>query len=161
MRTGALQFAPGFCSRLLTKFLPEGNPEMRRRDLLKGAVLLPAFARAGGSTPLGQSCDLNFGPAVTERLNQGPFDIDQDQGWQPCCLRRHPSGLSGILDLDWSATAGRKVGRRWPRGPDGKQWSSTWRRSPACHSWMFSTFAAIGATCNLALDGSISIRFGR
>ena len=55
---------------------------MRRRDLLKGAVLLPALARAGGSTRPSQDSDLNFGPASEERLNQGPFEIDQDQGWQ-------------------------------------------------------------------------------
>ena len=54
---------------------------MRRRDLLKGAVLLPALARAGGSIDPGRGCDLNFGPAATSRLNQGPFEIDQDQGW--------------------------------------------------------------------------------
>jgi hypothetical protein len=94
---------------------------MRRRDLLKGAVLLPAFARAGGSTPLGQSCDLNFGPAVTERLNQGPFDIDQDQGWQTVLFTtpserpvRNP-GL-GLVGYSWeesgpslAARAGRET----------------------------------------------------
>src|SRR5579872_6573746 len=55
---------------------------MRRRDLLKGAVLLPALAGAGASTQFNQSGELSFGPASRERLNQGPFDIDQDEGWQ-------------------------------------------------------------------------------
>src|SRR5579872_5965156 len=55
---------------------------MRRRDLLKGAVLLPALAGAGASTQFNQSGELSFGPASKERLNQGPFDIDQDEGWQ-------------------------------------------------------------------------------
>src|SRR5215813_12441266 len=55
---------------------------MRRRDLLKGAVLLPALASAGASTSVNQDCDFSVGPAPKERLNQGPFDIDQDQGWQ-------------------------------------------------------------------------------
>lgn len=55
---------------------------MRRRDLLKGAVLLPALARADVSTRAGQDSDISFGPSAKERLNQGPFDIDQDQGWQ-------------------------------------------------------------------------------
>ncbi len=45
---------------------------MKRRDLLKGAAILPAFA-AYADVPA---------PPVRERLNQGPFDIDQDQGWQ-------------------------------------------------------------------------------
>lgn len=57
---------------------------MRRRDLLKGALLLPAVAAAGAdvSPHLWQGYDFGSGPPVVERLNQGPFDIDQDQGWQ-------------------------------------------------------------------------------
>jgi len=55
---------------------------MRRRDLLKGAVLLPALARAEITAGLKQDCDISCGAPVGERLNQGPFDIDQDQGWQ-------------------------------------------------------------------------------
>ena len=55
---------------------------MRRRDLLKGAVLLPALARADITAGLKQDCDISFGAPVGERLDQGPFDIDQDQGWQ-------------------------------------------------------------------------------
>src|SRR5882757_2145336 len=45
---------------------------MQRRELLKAAAMLPALA-AGAEVPA---------PPVRERLNQGPFDIDQDQGWQ-------------------------------------------------------------------------------
>ncbi|HZU28077.1 MAG TPA: hypothetical protein VFA04_21280, partial [Bryobacteraceae bacterium] len=45
---------------------------MRRRDLLKLGAAIPAFA----------ACDLGSGPPVRERLDQGPFDIDQDAGWQ-------------------------------------------------------------------------------
>jgi len=55
---------------------------MRRRDLLKGAILLPALAGADLTTRPWQDCDFGFGPPVGERLDQGPFDIDQDQGWQ-------------------------------------------------------------------------------
>jgi hypothetical protein len=56
---------------------------MRRRDLLKGAVLLPA-ALASADVPGHRWQGYNFGagPPVQDRLNQGPFDIDQDQGWQ-------------------------------------------------------------------------------
>lgn len=56
---------------------------MRRRDLLKGAALLPALA-AGADVPahLWQGYNFNSGPPIRERLNQGPFEIDQDQGWQ-------------------------------------------------------------------------------
>src|SRR5256884_9043360 len=56
---------------------------MNRRDLLKSAVLLPAVAAAGDvPAHLWQGYEFGAGPAARERLNQGPFDIDQDQGWQ-------------------------------------------------------------------------------
>src|SRR2546427_10949857 len=55
---------------------------MRRRDMLKGAVLLPAVLAADVPSHLWQSYDFGSGPPVRERLNQGPFEIDQDQGWQ-------------------------------------------------------------------------------
>jgi hypothetical protein len=57
---------------------------MRRRDLLKGAVLLPAALGASADVPghLWQGYNFGAGPPLQERLNQGPFDIDQDQGWQ-------------------------------------------------------------------------------
>jgi hypothetical protein len=55
---------------------------MRRRDLLKGAMLLPALARAHVTARLGQESGSGFGPSVKERLDQGPFDIDQDMGWR-------------------------------------------------------------------------------
>ena len=56
---------------------------MRRRDLLKGAALLPLLNRSVMATPhpdYGRefSCAWSTG----DRLDQGPFDIDQDQGWQ-------------------------------------------------------------------------------
>ena len=93
---------------------------MRRRDLLKAAVLLPALVRAGDSR-LGQGCDLSLGPAAGERLNQGPFDIDQDQGWQTVLFTtpserplRNP-GL-GLVGYSWeesgpslAARAGRET----------------------------------------------------
>jgi len=55
---------------------------MRRRELLKGAVLLPSLARANASSAGEQHSDLNPGWISKERLDQGPFDIEQDQGWQ-------------------------------------------------------------------------------
>src|SRR6184192_2204937 len=56
---------------------------MNRRDLLKGAALLPAVAAVGDvPSHLWQGYEFGSGPPVRERLNQGPFDIDQDQGWQ-------------------------------------------------------------------------------
>ncbi len=57
---------------------------MRRRDLLKSAVLLPAVLGSAADVPahLWQGYEFGPGPTVRDRLNQGPFDIDQDQGWQ-------------------------------------------------------------------------------
>ena len=53
---------------------------MRRRDLLKSAAFLPVLGIAGASP---EKCGLIPAPVSTgERLDQGPFDIDQDQGWQ-------------------------------------------------------------------------------
>ena len=62
---------------------------MRRRDLLMGAAILPtarslsAFAEGPAFRQhLWQGYDFgSFFPAK-DRLDQGPFDIDQDQGWQ-------------------------------------------------------------------------------
>jgi hypothetical protein len=65
---------------------------MKRRDMLKGAALLPLIP---GLKPLAddtkhlasprhlwQGYDFGSLFPARERLNQGPFDIDQDQGWQ-------------------------------------------------------------------------------
>jgi hypothetical protein len=55
---------------------------MRRRELLKSALALPAALAADVPAHLWQGFNFGSGPPVRERLNQGPFDIDQDQGWQ-------------------------------------------------------------------------------
>ncbi len=55
---------------------------MRRRELLKTVLLMPAVLGADVPAHLWQGYDFGSGPPVRHRLNQGPFDIDQDQGWQ-------------------------------------------------------------------------------
>jgi len=55
---------------------------MRRRDLLKSAAVLPALTRLNLAALATASDPVCFPQAPRERLNQGPFDIDQDQGWQ-------------------------------------------------------------------------------
>ena len=91
---------------------------MHRRDLLKSAVLLPAMAR--GDVAI-RSCDYGVGPTSPERLDQGPFDIEQDQGWQTVLFTtpserplRNP-GL-GLVGYSWeesgpslAARAGRET----------------------------------------------------
>lgn len=53
-----------------------------RRNLLKGAGLLPVLAFQDLRAQPCQDGAIPFGHPPQERLNQGPFDIDQDQGWQ-------------------------------------------------------------------------------
>ena len=43
---------------------------------------MPAVATADVPAHLWQGYDFSPGPPVHQRLNQGPFEIDQDQGWQ-------------------------------------------------------------------------------
>jgi hypothetical protein len=56
---------------------------MKRRDLLKAAAIVPAIAARADVTPhLWQGYDFGSGLPVRERLNQGPFDVGQDEGWR-------------------------------------------------------------------------------
>src|ERR1700745_3407939 len=80
---------------------------MRRRDLLKAAVLLPALAPGRVAPAPLQYCNCVFAPPAGERLDQGPFDIEQDQGWQTILFTtpsekplRNP-GL-GLVGYSWA-----------------------------------------------------------
>src|SRR5215467_3732457 len=55
---------------------------MRRRDLLKSAAILPALPHLNVAALATGNESIRFPQPPRERLNQGPFDIDQDQGWQ-------------------------------------------------------------------------------
>jgi hypothetical protein len=59
---------------------------MNRRELVKGAALLPMLggltAFADNPKHLWQGYDFGSYFPARERLNQGPFDVDEDQGWQ-------------------------------------------------------------------------------
>jgi hypothetical protein len=56
-----------------------------RRQFLKASAALaavgPALARAEVPTHLWQGHDFGPGPPVPDRLDQGPFGIEQDEGW--------------------------------------------------------------------------------
>jgi hypothetical protein len=54
---------------------------MRRRSMLKGAALLAALGPATGFAQAFGNQEFNSPFSLRERLEQGPFDIDQDQGW--------------------------------------------------------------------------------
>jgi hypothetical protein len=89
---------------------------MKRRDLLKSAALLPLLPglhalaidtkQVASSRHLWQGYDFSSPFLGKERLNQGPFDIDQDQGWQtvlfttPSEKRLRNPGL-GLVGYTW------------------------------------------------------------
>jgi hypothetical protein len=60
---------------------------VHRRDFVKAGAALAAAAGAVREAPadvpahLWQGYDFGPGPRVVDRLNQGPFEIDQDEGW--------------------------------------------------------------------------------
>jgi hypothetical protein len=62
------------------------EPVMDRRDFIKGGAALSILAQAGSGhadVPDHRWDGYNFGPGprVTNRLNQGPFGVEQDEGW--------------------------------------------------------------------------------
>jgi hypothetical protein len=94
---------------------------MRRRDLLKSAALLPALTRLNLAAVATGDDPVCFSHPPKERLNQGPFEIEQDQGWQTILFTtpsekplRNP-GL-GLVGYSWeesgpslAARAGRET----------------------------------------------------
>src|SRR5437016_12427846 len=55
---------------------------MRRRGVLKGAALLAALGPAAGFAQAFGNQESSSPIPPRDRLEQGPFDVDQDQGWQ-------------------------------------------------------------------------------
>src|ERR1700680_761740 len=54
---------------------------MQRRDLLKSAALLATLAPTSSAGQLFDKQEFRPPPSTGDRLDQGPFDVDQDQGW--------------------------------------------------------------------------------
>lgn len=99
---------------------------MRRRDFVKMGALL---AGAGGVTPgriladvpdhLWQGYSFGSGPRVSNRLNQGPFGVEQDQGWftihvtEPSTkhIRNFGTGMVGYSWEENGPAPGVKCGR--------------------------------------------------
>ena len=136
---------------------------MQRRDLLKAAVMFPAALAAKGRRPRPPLARLRIsgrGPAVRDRLNQGPFDIDQDQGWRTVLFTtpserplRNP-GL-GLVGYAWEES-----GPSLAAEPAGKHSTARRQNLQSCPLSMCSTSAATGGMFSRARDASISIRFG-
>src|SRR5438045_3763415 len=55
---------------------------MRRRSFLGRTALLASGAAVRAQLQSAVLPQNELNPAARERLDQGPFDIDQDQGWQ-------------------------------------------------------------------------------
>ncbi len=55
---------------------------MHRRDLLKSAALIPALGCLDLRAQVADDQPVSFPYSSAERLNQGPFGIEQDEGWQ-------------------------------------------------------------------------------
>jgi hypothetical protein len=81
----------------------------RRQFLKAGAALAavgPALARAAVPPHLWQGHDFGPGPAVHDRLDQGPFGIEQDEGWftiattTPAAAHVRNPGL-GLVGYTW------------------------------------------------------------
>src|ERR1700693_4589825 len=54
---------------------------MQRRNLLKGAAALAALGPTAGLAQGFGNQKFSSSIPVRDRLEQGPFDIDQDEGW--------------------------------------------------------------------------------
>src|SRR5437870_2772307 len=94
---------------------------MRRRGVLKGAALLAALAPAAGFAQAFGDQESSSPIPPRDRLEQGPFDIDQDEGWLTALFTtpsekplRNP-GL-GLVSYSWeesgpslAARAGRET----------------------------------------------------
>ena len=91
-----------------------------------------AATRSGYVPHLWQGYDFGSGPAVRERLNQGPFEIDQDEGWQTVLyttpsegpLRNPGLGLVGYTWEENGPSLAARAGRETlsPHRPDGARW---------------------------------------
>ena len=94
---------------------------MQRRSLLKGAAALAALSPAAGLTQGFGNQQFSSPIPSRDRLDQGPFDIDQDEGWltslftTPCEKPLRNPGL-GLVGYTWeesgpslAARAGRET----------------------------------------------------
>jgi hypothetical protein len=91
---------------------------MRRRDFFQtgaavagACMLLPKHALADVPDHLWQGYDFGS-PQVSNRLNQGPFGISQDEGWYTIFSTTPSRKHIRTSERDWSAIHGKKMGRR-------------------------------------------------
>ncbi len=113
---------------------------MNRRDLLKSAALMPLIPSihtlAQDPKHLWQGYDFGSNFAANDRLNQGPFDIDQDDGWQTVLyttpsekpLRNPGLGLLGYTWEESGPSIAVREGRQTLGRPCGKDGQSSFCR---------------------------------
>jgi hypothetical protein len=92
---------------------------VNRRDLLKTAAALPVVARADVPAHRWDGYDFGCPFPAASRLNQGPFDIDQDEGWLTLCfttpssqpVRNYGLGLVGYAWEEGGPSLAARAGR--------------------------------------------------
>src|SRR3954453_20111824 len=134
---------------------------MRRRDLLKSAAVLPALTCLNFASAATGDDPISFPQLPRERLNQGPFDIEQDEGWQTILfttpsekpLRNPGFGLVGYSWEESGPSLAARAGRETLEQPPSA--------FLPCRSSTSSISAAIGATCRSVPVVSTSILSGR
>ena len=89
--------------------------------------------RADVPDHLWQGYDFGPGPKVADRLNQGPFPVEQDQGWRTLATTTPSARPVRNFGLGSAAIPGRRVDLHWPPAPAGRRWRTTsraWLRFP-------------------------------
>jgi hypothetical protein len=133
---------------------------MHRRTLLKRAALLGALAPASGAGPLFEQPELRPPASTGDRLDQGPFDVDQDQGWLTVLFTTPSETPQRNPGLGLVGYSGKKAVRRLPHEPAGKRSSVMSKTFRVCRSSTFSTYDATGGTCSHSPGHSIFIPSG-
>ena len=112
---------------------------LRRRDFVKAGGAAGGGRRGAGArraptcrTHLWAGYDFGPGPALADRLNQGPFGIEQDEGWYTIEATT-PSDAAAAQPgpRASSATRSRRAGPRSPRARAARRSSARWRRMAA------------------------------
>src|SRR5205809_8082058 len=92
---------------------------MQRRGLLKGVAVLAALGPSSGISKEVGSQDFGWPVTPLDRLEQGPFDTDQDEGWLTALfttpsdkpLRNTGLGLVGSVAEEGGPSLSARAGR--------------------------------------------------
>ena len=152
---------------------------MHRRSFIKAGAALAALTDLGVGNAQDvpshnwDRYDFGSGPQVTDRLNQGPFGIEQDEGWYTVLvtsqsekpLRNYGLGLVGYTWEESGPSLAARNGTETLEQHVEKLSSLPFvdvlyiRPWPACPSWTCSTSDATGGMCRHVLAGWTSTRY--